>query len=293
MATAVTPPGSFLSIVMELAKVRITVMVTVTTAMGWVLARAEFDLAMLVPVLGVFLLACGSATLNHIQERETDAKMVRTRRRPIPSGRIGVVGALCVAAAFIAAGSALLAVSSLVALTLGIITLLWYNAIYTPLKRISAFAVVPGSVIGALPPLIGWAAAGGALLDPRALAVGFFFFIWQVPHFWLLVLVHGEDYARAGLPSLTSKFESAQLSRMTFIWIATTAAAGLFLPMFALATSPWLVLALVVASLALVLHCTRLLSREGRPRLFFSAFGAINLYALFVVLVLSLDALGL
>jgi hypothetical protein len=87
---------------------------------------------------------------------------------------------------------------------------LWYNGVYTFLKRKSPFAAIPGAVIGAIPPAIGWICGKGALsFDPQILALSFFFFIWQVPHFWLLLLNFGRDYEKAGFPSLTRIFNSA------------------------------------------------------------------------------------
>ncbi len=281
-----------LGLALELCKIRITLMVTVTTAMGYVLFAGSAPLHMLAPVLGTLLLACGSAALNHVQERDLDAKMARTRRRPIPSGAVRPRTALLLAVALVLAGSWMLAAwTNPAALALGVAALVWYNAIYTPLKRVSAFAVVPGSVIGALPPVIGWVAAGGSPLDPQALALGFFFFIWQVPHFWLLVLVHGREYEKAGLPSLTAVFSTAQLARLSFIWMATTAAACLLLPVFGVVHGGWPALLLAAASGWLLYRSARLLSASARAPMFRAAFLAINLYALLVIVVLSAASL--
>jgi heme o synthase len=194
----------FLKTLSELAKVKITFAVALTTITGYLLAKGEFDEGMILPAVGIFLLACGSSAINHYQEREQDAKMERTKDRPIPSGRISPAGALLFAFILSAAGSWLLYTGSgMLAMQLGLLALIWYNVIYTPLKKKSAFAVVPGAVIGAIPPLVGWVAGGGSLADPRAMFMAFFFFIWQVPHFWLLMLKYGEEYTKAGFPSIT------------------------------------------------------------------------------------------
>ena len=92
---------------------------------------------------------------------------------------------------------------------LGLITVVWYNGIYTPLKRVTAFAAIPGGVVGAIPPVIGWVSGGGDPTDARIIVVAFFFFVWQVPHFWLLLMRIGGDYERAGLPSLTGNSQQA------------------------------------------------------------------------------------
>ncbi|MBE7560251.1 protoheme IX farnesyltransferase [bacterium] len=281
-----------LGLALELAKIRITAMVSVTTAMGYVLFAGEVRPHLPAVVCGVLLLACGSAAFNHFQEREIDAKMTRTRRRPIPSGAVRPATALLYAAALITAGAGILAACATpTALVLGLVCLFWYNGVYTPLKRTTPFAVVPGSLIGALPPVIGWVAAGGSALDPRALALGAFFFIWQVPHFWLLLLVHGREYEKAGMPSLTSVLSTAQLSRLTFVWMATTALACLLLPLFGLVQHGWALAVLGLGSSWLVLASARLLSGSLRASLFRAAFFAINLYALLVILVLSVEGL--
>jgi protoheme IX farnesyltransferase len=170
---------------------------------------------------------------------------------------------------------------------LGIFTVLWYNGVYTPLKRVSAFAAIPGGVVGAVPPLIGWSAAGGDPSDPRILAVAFFFFMWQVPHFWLLLLRIGDDYARAGLPTLTRLFTRPQLARIIYVWMIATVAACVSLPMFGVASPLWALVGLAAASLWLGWHATTMVRSNGE----ILAFHQINVYALLVITLLSLSVL--
>jgi len=161
----------------ELTKIKITFAVMLTTIVGYALAANELNAKMIIPVLGLFILAMGSAVLNQYQEFELDSKMDRTKNRPIPSGQISPFNALLLSFAMIIIGSILLYFySGFDALWLGLLALIWYNVIYTPMKRKTPFAVIPGSVIGALPPLVGWVAGGGSLLDPRAMILAFFFF---------------------------------------------------------------------------------------------------------------------
>ena len=118
---------------LELSKIKITVAVAFTTITGYLLARERFDVYLILPTIGIFLLACGSSAINHYQERETDALMERTRKRPIPSGRISASGAMLFAMLLTITGSYLLYYSSgMLAMQLGLLALLWYNAIYTP-----------------------------------------------------------------------------------------------------------------------------------------------------------------
>ena len=277
-------------IFLELSKVKITFAVALTTITGYLLAGGSFDTGLILPTIGIFLLACGSSAINHFQEREQDLKMERTRNRPIPSGRISPSGALLFAFLLTAAGSSILYIGSgMLGMQLGLLALIWYNVIYTPLKKKTAFAVVPGAVIGAIPPLVGWVSAGGQLSDPRALFMAFFFFIWQVPHFWLLMLKYGEEYTQAGFPSITQLYSSRQIKHITFIWILATAVSTLMLPAFDVVGS-WVVMAgLLISSIWLVGQFTRLLSARDLAFSPIRYFMKINYFVLAVIIFLSLD----
>ncbi len=155
----------------------------------------------------------------------------------------------------------------------------------------TSFAVFPGSLIGAVPPAIGWVAGGRNLFEPQMMAIAIFFFIWQIPHFWLLLLNYSQDYERAGYPSLTSKFSLKQLARITFMWITGTAAACLFIPLYGIGTSLLLMLALF-ASAAYLLWSSRKLLGECVDRPVFNfAFRGVNVYILLVMFSLSMDRL--
>ena len=204
-----------------------------SAATGFFLGPHHPIAGVLVPAAAVFLLACGASALNQCQERDIDAKMERTRRRPLPSGDILLINALSVSLALMLAGILLLAYSGgMTAAVLGILAVLWYNGVYTYLKKVTAFASVPGAAVGMIPPAIGWAAGGGAILDVRLAAVCFVFFMWQIPHFWLLLLRYGDEYEKAGLPSLVNVMSKAQIARITFAWIFAAAVAGLLLPLY-------------------------------------------------------------
>jgi protoheme IX farnesyltransferase len=246
------------------------------------------------PTLGVFFLACGSSTFNNYQERATDALMTRTKSRPIPSGKLSAGEAVFFGSLLLLAGSAILFVSAnLISMLLGWLAVFWYNIIYTPMKKKFALAVVPGSLIGALPPVIGWTAAGGELLDPAVLALAAFFFIWQIPHFWLLLMIHGKDYSQAGFPTLTDLFTTPQLSRITFIWIVALSISCLMLPFFNVTSSKVITIFLLLLGSWLVIKTSRILSDTVGKIGFRKAFIDINLYVLIVIVSLSIDKLFL
>lgn len=191
----------------------------------------------------------------------------------------------------LAGAAVLLLGTNITALMLGLFNVLWYNGVYTPLKRVSALAVVPGSLIGAIPPAIGWAAGGGSLLDGQILAVGLFFFVWQIPHFWLLLLNLSKDYERAGFPTLTRRLSDRQLARITFFLTLATIAACLMLPFFGVGDSLLLYAALLLSAAWLAWDSRKLLSQTLSRHLFKSRFMAINIYMLLVMLFFSLDRL--
>jgi protoheme IX farnesyltransferase len=282
---------SKIKILFELTKIKITSFVTVTTAFGYVCFTGEINTGLIAPVIGILLIACGSAAINHFQERKTDALMDRTKNRPIPSGRISPKDALVIAIALISIGSFILYTGSgILALFLALLNLIWYNGIYTPLKKINPFAIIPGSLVGAIPPAVGWVAGGGSIFDSGILIISFFFFIWQIPHFWLLLLVFGKDYEQAGFPTLTKIFSHDQLARITFIWILATIVTGLIIPLFGVIKIPAISFILLAAGLWLGWKAFKLLKSTNMISFRF-AFREINAFALLVIILLSIDKL--
>ena len=259
-------------------KIRITAAVTATAFTGYIVFNGSFSTCLLPLLTGIFFLAAGSSALNHFQERDIDARMERTRTRPIPAGKVSPTRALLFAAILLITGSLfLLLYFPLTVLFLGLFTFFWYNAIYTPLKRITAFAVIPGSVTGGIPPLIGWTAAGGNILDPDIIAIVLFFIIGQIPHFWLLLLKYGEQYESAGIPSLTGVFTHGQIKRISYAWIFAAVAASLLLPLHGLITGPVLLTALLLGIILLA---------GIKP-----AFITLNIFYLLVMVLLTLEAI--
>lgn len=280
--------NNYISLLLELGKVRITFFVAFSTFIGSLLFNGLFSLNAVFVSIGVFLLASGSSALNHYQERELDKMMERTKNRPIPSGRISANLALTISVTWILAGLAMVAVwSNYDAVILGIIALLWYNVFYTPLKMKYAIAVVPGAVIGAIPPIIGWTAMGGYPFDPAILLISIFFFMWQIPHFWLLLMIYDEDYKSAGFPTLSDIFSRGQMQKLTYIWIIGLAAGSLAL---AVISNQILVSIFVLLSLSvwLVKSTFEILKTDSKP-VFKKAFMNVNIFVLVVILLLTID----
>ncbi len=281
-----------INILFEITKLRITIFVTVTTVFGYIAATNSIDAGLILPTIGILLLACGSAAFNHYQERNTDAIMDRTKNRPIPSGKISASSVLKISLTLVITGSILLFIGSgILALSFGLLNLIWYNGVYTPLKKVSPLAIIPGSLVGAIPPIVGWVAGGGYLFDPQIILISFFFFIWQIPHFWLLLMILDKDYQKAGFPTLTQIFNQQQLGRITFIWIIATGVTGLLIPLFQISHNGFVNYSLLIAALLLAYKSINLLQQTQETAAFRFAFRSINYFALFVVLIVSIDKL--
>jgi heme o synthase len=192
----------------ELTKPRLNSVVLLTTAAGFYLASRDSvagtaDWARLFHALaGTFLAAGGAAALNMALERDVDGRMERTQDRPVPAGRVTAAEAALFGGLLLAAGVSWLALAAnALASLLAAVTAAVYLLAYTPLKRKSALCTLVGAVSGAMPPMIGWAAARGEIAAGAWVLFGIMF-LWQLPHFMAIAWMYRDDYARAGLPML-------------------------------------------------------------------------------------------
>jgi protoheme IX farnesyltransferase len=234
--------------------------VSLTGFTGYFIFNPHLSIKIILVSLGLLFMAVSASALNQIQEADLDSKMSRTSARPIPSGRIKVEHAIVFTLTMLFAGTILIySFGNLTAVLIGLFTLLWYNGVYTLMKRKTAFAIVPGALTGALPPLIGWMAAGGGIFDKPIIFLEFLFFIGQIPHFWLLILKYGEEYKKAGIPTLTNIFSTEQINRLTFTWVVTSVIAALFLCYFEVIRTLPANLILLVASVFIIMKFSFLL----------------------------------
>lgn len=189
----------------ELTKPRLTMLSVLTTLAGyWVGTSGPLDLMHVVHTLaGTFLVGGGCGALNMYIEREYDARMRRTMTRPLPAGRLRPSEVLVFGLVISVLGLAWLAIAvNLLTAFLGLATLVSYVLLYTPMKRYSTLNTVVGAIPGALPPVMGWAAARGSL-GPEAIVLFGILFFWQMPHFLALAWMYRRDYERAGYKMLT------------------------------------------------------------------------------------------
>ena len=291
-AISYTGTSSLTRDILELVKIRITMLVAFTTALGYILASDSLSLGFVYPVVGIFILACSSAALNQYQERNLDKMMARTTGRPIPSGRMTEATALIISLSLLLLGSAiLLAGTNVMTLVVGLATYVSYNFIYTPLKRKIALAIIPGSLVGALPPVAGWVAAGGNMFDEKIMLVAAYFFVWQIPHFWLLLLKYGKEYEGAGFPALTETLSREKIAKLIFFTTVLTIVpvcvlfAGGMLNYFITG------ILLLAASVWLLVNSYKFIKSDLSNKNVTRSFIGINIYTLVFITLLSLDKL--
>ena len=252
----------------ELTKPRITAMVMFSTAIGyWIAVRDVSRIAAFVHALvGTALLASGTGALNQWLERDTDALMRRTRRRPIPSGRVAPVEGLAFGAALSALGVLeLVAGTNVLAAAAGFLTCTIYLFVYTPLKRRSSICMLAGAAAGAMPPTIGCLAANPYFLPP-VISLFAILFVWQMPHAYAIALMYRDDYERGGLRMLpASALYGLSAGRHIVFWSMVLVPASLTPVLFGMA-GVFYAASAIVLGLAFVLRCTRLLDDPSIAR---------------------------
>ncbi len=208
--------------VSRLAKVPLCLMVAASAAFGYLFYGQIEYLPLIQVTAGIFFLACGAAAVNSIQERDLDALYQRTATRPLVVGTVSLPEALIISICFIATGLVLLLLcnATRLPLSLGVLALIIYNGIYTPLKPKTEFALIAGGISGALPPLIGWSCAGGSPGNPLILSVMTLFFLWQPPHFCLILLAYNDNQDRSKqFTNLGTRFSPSGIKRIITVWL--------------------------------------------------------------------------
>ncbi len=206
---------------LRLAKLPLCMLVAFSTAFGYLVALPVYSGQLVLTTLGVLFLATGGATWNSIQEVHFDARMERTKDRPLVRKEVSVTQAGIQACFLLLVGVILLVFSSdsLYPAVVGFSAIIIYNLIYTQLKEKTTFAIVPGAVCGALPPYIGWLAGGGDYFSYQAFMLFNLLVLWQVPHFFLVLLNHKKDYADSTFPNMLSLLREMSLRRILIPWI--------------------------------------------------------------------------
>ncbi len=262
--------------VLVLAKVRLNSLVVLTSAGGYYMAGPVVDpMALVLASAGTALVAAGAAAINQVDERDVDRLMERTRHRPMADGRMRIIEGRTVAVALAMVGLITLWFgANPTGALLALATFLIYAFVYTPLKRRTSLSTIVGAVPGALPPLIGWAAARGTLGGPEPWTLFSLMFVWQLPHFLSIAWLYREDYARAGLPMLSVLDRDGRVTgRQSALWAAMLVPVSLLPVLFGLATSVYAMGALVLGllQLSVAVGFARHRSLANARRLFYAS----------------------
>jgi heme o synthase len=272
-----------------LTKPRITALVLLTEAAGMCLAPGHADLrTRVLSLLGTTLIVASANALNMWWERDVDARMSRTRNRPLPAGRLSADVALAFGLGLAVAAAPMLFFVNLATGLLGVVSLITYVAVYTPLKRHTYLALLVGAVPGAMPPLLGWTTVTGALGLGGVLLFAFLF-LWQVPHFAAISIFRAEEYGRAGLQVVSVQHGEGAARSMIASWTALLVAVslsfgplGLAGPVYQVAAALWGIAFLALALYGVVPRA-RFDARRWARRVF--AFSIPYLVVLLVILV--------
>lgn len=269
-----------------LTKFKLSFVVSLSLVFGFLLAKEKIDLTIIEPFIAVFLLALGVSCLNQVQEYKEDSLMSRTKNRPIAAKRISPKHGFYISTILI------LIATLFIYLSLGIkgiiifaLVILLYNGFYTFAKKTTIYAAVYGAVLGVIPPMIGWISANGDLKTLEFFSLGLFYFIWQIPHFWLLVLKYKKDYKKAKFPTMIDNFGVDGLERITFIWLLLTLIAGSFLLMVFSVNYLTVLISLAIVNFITLFFILKLINNHN----YLHNFIAINCYMLFTMALLVLD----
>lgn len=281
-----------LVLLLQLSRGRLSALVALSGLAGYLFAGHSWDLRGLQVGLAVLLLSAGCSALNQWQEREIDARMERTRQRPLPTGRLKPPQVLTIAFLMLTSGLMLLAFLPVLSpLLLGGVAIFWYNGVYTGLKRVTAYAVLPGALCGALPPLIGWCAAGSDPTAFPAVILAGTLFLWQMPHFWLLAGCHRNDHRKSGLPNLFQNFDHRRLFLINNCWLLALGLSYLLFPLFGLLQNELLSDVFLAALSGLALAILGEIRKGACAVNHGKLFGLVNLSMLLLLSALLLDTL--
>jgi protoheme IX farnesyltransferase len=280
--------------IVTLTKPRITLMVVITAAGGLFLSRRSplvddlTNTTILATLLGTALVVAGANALNMYIERDIDKNMERTKRRPLPTGRMPAKFALWFGVALSVISVPILAfgANALTAL-LAVLANLLYVLAYTPLKQHSAYALHVGAVPGAIPPLLGWTAATGRV-DAAGIVLFSILFLWQIPHFCAIALFRKAEYARAGLVVLPNVKSDLEVRHTIIRWIFACVASSLLVVPLGLAHHGYLAIAATLGAIFFTWGCYGLRPGTG-TKWAKSLFGISILYLVILFAALAID----
>ncbi len=273
------------------AKIPLCLLVAFSSFFGFALSAQNLGLQAWIVFISVFFLACGGASLNSYQEYRWDRLMQRTRRRPVAMGTVAPEQARRQGQILAGIGLFLLylGTSHPAPVIAGGAALGLYNFVYTPLKYKTIWAIIPGALCGAIPPYIGWLAGGGQLFSPVMFGAVLLLAVWQVPHFWLVMLYNKDDYRSSPLPSLSNLLSERRLRLISIVWIgALVTVLHTLLVMFAMMPATIRIMISIVSLFVFIVYSLQVSLKKEPPYRFL--FILLNSFMLYTMALLSVGA---
>jgi heme o synthase len=283
--------SEIISVYADLLKYKLSLAVTFSSVTGYLIYLKSIDFSFVFMSAGVFFLASGAAVFNQYTETGFDAIMGRTMFRPLPLKRIPGKKARILAILLIITGSASLAFTGIVPVLLGLLNVLLYNVVYTKLKRVTPLAIIPGALVGAIPPLIGYEAAGGTIPGTDIILFSLFMFLWQLPHFWLILLKYHKEYEAAGFVTLSHLASEKQIRVLVFSWVFFTTVSLLIFSLTGLIFNRQISNFLIPLNIIFILLFYFLLFRKEQKEEFRGAFILVNLFNMIIMILFIINSL--
>jgi len=280
-----------LAVYADLVRIRLSLAVTMSAVTGYCIFDNKTGYPFFLLMGGIFLLATGASALNQVTERDQDHIMQRTRTRPIPLKKISTRAVWLFSLCLLAAGVAVLLFTGAIPALLGILNVLLYNVVYTGLKKLTSLAVIPGAAVGAIPPVIGYTAAGGGVLTPEILLFSGFMFFWQLPHFWLIIVKNRNDYNTAGFKTFPVQMTEKQIKNLIFAWVLFTTIFLVFFMLTGLAFNKYLSAALIPVNGLFIYLFYRMLYVWSGNKATRGAFILVNTFGMLVMVLFILNAI--
>ncbi len=275
---------------LKLSKALLSFAVSISALIGYFISKNVDFNSGLILFFGVFFLSSAASAINQIQEHKSDILMKRTKNRPIPAKLITINNAIIYSVFSLLIGSLLLLKLNLFCFLLGLLNVIIYNLIYTPLKYKSQFALIAGGLVGAIPPIIGWSASE-LNLSHEIIFFSTFMFLWQIPHFWILLLKYKNDYGKVNIKNITNNINNNKLKLVIFIWILATSILTLTFPLFGIITGSFQTIALIILNTFLILSFIKLLFTNDETYQYKMANVSTHLYLILMFVVIVFDKL--
>lgn len=267
----------------ELIKLPLCFYIAFSAIFGFIVAEHAFSLEALAIGFYVMLLAWGCAVLNNLQDKEYDASFLRTCNRVLPSKKLTSKTAFILSFSCIIAGLLGLLFFSIdgnqdiYPFFYGVLALIFYNFLYTPMKKYTLLAIVPGAISGMIPPLIGWSAAGADILDQKIIIIMMILGLWQIPHFFLILLKSGKDPENTKYPNFRNVFSTTDLKLQILIWCGLYSLSMFFYLILESSGSIFLSTVIALNALSIILLTMAIIMNNNKDSVYNKAFAAINI----------------